>query len=174
LPALYTSRWAKAKIIEVKKETAIGFLVFLFGIGVAVLLESSLRLFIQDLYRSLSGQSIYFTGKDFNLFASPFYYFGFGVLALALWIRTAKTDIKGNLIFWLLTLITFFVALTAITYIDINFKLAECTACTDGKRGLRYNDINYDFTIVLSLMLALIPSIVRITGKRKMPLPNQV
>ncbi|MHC2990128.1 hypothetical protein OB13_00420 [Pontibacter sp. HJ8] len=157
-----------------KKETVIGLLVFLLGIGVAVLLESNLRIFIQNLYRNLSGQVIYFTGKDFNLFASPFYYFGFGFLILALWVGTSKTGFKGNLTFWLLTVITFLVALIIITYIDINFKLAECTACTDGRRGLRYNDINYDFTIVLSIVVALIPSIVRIRAKRKMPSPNHV
>ncbi|TPE44171.1 hypothetical protein [Pontibacter mangrovi] len=156
------------------KRAIIGILIFLVGVATAVLLEQSLRVFIQDLYKSLSGQSIYFVGKDFNLFASPIYYCSFGILALVLWSATAKAEKKGSIALLLLTAVAFFTALIVICFIDSHLKLAQCTACFDGRRGLHYNDINYDFIQVLSILIALLPSLKRFWTKVRMPAPNKV
>lgn len=42
-------------------------------------------------------------------------------------------------------------------YFDSSIKLLECTACDDGTRVLRYNDIRYDSIFVISLIISLLP-----------------
>jgi hypothetical protein len=51
----------------------------------------------------------------------------------------------------------FFLTTIVTSYFDSCIKVKECTVCEVNKRELNYNDINYNFHFVTSLIFALLP-----------------
>lgn len=143
--------------------TSIGLL--LLGTAVSILLESSLRKLIQTLFKSLTHNAIHFYGKDFHLLASRYYYLSFGVLFLLIWFSWYGLTTRQKLTDGLVTIILFCFAVIAISWVNSNFMIVECTAC-NGTRGIHYNDINYDAIIVSGLLASLIPSCRRLIRQR--------
>jgi hypothetical protein len=143
-------------------------LTFFGGIAIAIVFEQELRQLIQALFKISTDNNIYFVGKDFDSFASTYYYLSPGILSLILFFASIRLTVEQTLINVLLAISIFFIALTLISYIDSNGKIAQCTACNDGKRSLNYNEINYDGITVVSLVLASIPSLTQLIKKRKL------
>lgn len=148
------------------KKIGISIALLVLGLAIAMFAEPRLRHFIQFLFRSLTDNAIRFYGKDFHLFASPYYYLSFGVLLLTIWFSWSGLTSRQKTIDGLSTLTIFFVAIIIISWLNSNRLIVECTACNDGTRAIHYNDINYDGIIIGSLVLSMIPSGLRILRRR--------
>ena len=149
-----------------KRKVIIGLVFFLIGVGLSIFLESFFRSTVLDLYQSTTNNGIQFVGKNFYLFASPVYYLGFGItfslLALDLFVKPISKIAINSII----AILIFVIILTGICAIDANLKVIECTACDDGIRQLRYNEVNYGF-LGISIIMSAIPSLIRIVKNIK-------
>lgn len=141
---------------------------FLIGIGLSVFLESFLRSIVLDLYQWTTNNGIQFVGKNFYLFASPVYYVGFGItLSLLALDLLSKSSINRVITNVAIAIFIFAIMLSGICTIDANLKIIECTACGDAIRKLRYNEMNYGLILGVSLIMSVIPSLIRIIKNRK-------
>lgn len=128
--------------------------------------EGSYREFIRRLYIILStGKISYHIPRKDMHFPSNLVVLSLGFF-LAMQIYYIKRTHKIQSITYILLL---FIS-TTITYsfFDSNFKLIQCTACDDLKLVLYYDDIKYDNIFVLSLILAVIPTIVYKANRQRM------
>tara|TARA_Y100000385_G_scaffold103891_1_gene107502 strand:+ start:217 stop:693 length:477 start_codon:yes stop_codon:yes gene_type:complete len=150
-----------------KTKVIIGLVFFLIGIGLSIFLESFLRSTVLDLYQWSTNNGIQFVGKNFYLFASPVYYAGFGITFLLLALDLFAKPISKITINSVIAILVFVIMLTGICTIDANLKVVECTACDDGIRQLRYNEVNYGLIVGVSIITAAIPSLIRIIKNRK-------
>lgn len=149
------------------KKILINLLIITLGLITSLLIESHLRKLIQTLFKTLTGNAIHFYGKDFYLFASPYYYICFGLFFLIIWISWTNQSSSQKILNGLLTIVIFLLSLMAISWLDGTLKIVECTACNDGRRGIHYNDINYDGIIMISLAISIIPTVILLI--KKMP-----
>lgn len=149
------------------KKIGVSIVLLVLGLIISVLAESKLRLLIQALFKSLTNNAIHFYGKDFHLFASPYYYLSFGLLLLVAWFSWNGFILKQKILYGLVTALIFFVSIIVISWLNSNAMIIECTACNDETRGIHYNDINYDAIIIGSLFLSMIPSGIRLMRRRK-------
>ena len=132
-------------------------LVFVLTITLAIYYENSYRVLVRFFFKFFQGDKIKFIGKNFHLFASPYFVVAFGLFSVSL---TMLLFIKRNrlrLIYLSSTIFLFFITTMVTTYIDSFGKVVECTACQDGVRTLHYNAVNYDFHFITSLVVVLLP-----------------
>ncbi|MGX7668751.1 hypothetical protein [Flavobacterium pedocola] len=139
----------------------IGVVVAYFLAVLAFLYEERYRKLIRKLYGLLTENKITFeqSGKYFH-FPSGTFIFAFVLFSITLFLllkRQNKRQRIKNIVFGILLL-----AISTFTFcfLDSVGKLAECTACNDGKRVLGFNAINYDLLFVMSLLFAILPTIV--------------
>lgn len=138
------------------------FILLLFGIFVltitlAFYYENSYRVLVRYFFNLFQGDKIKFIGKNFHLFASPYFVVAFGLFSVFFAIFFRGQSKKERFMYSALTIILFFITTMATTYLDSKFKIIECTACQDGVRSLHYNAVDYDFHFITSLVVGLLP-----------------
>ena len=74
----------------------------------------------------------------------------------------------------ILNFLIFGIILIGISAVDANLKVIECTACNDGIRKLHWNEINYGLIIGISIIISIIPNLIRIIKRTKKPAYNTV
>ena len=149
------------------KKLSIIVLFFILGIGISFVVEPYLRKLIQNLFRFLTNDKIVFVGKDFHILNQYYYYLSFGILTLTFWFSIKELKVRQIIFNIFLTATIFFFTIVLICYLDSNLKIIECTMCDDGIRKIRYNEINYDLIVAISVFASLIPNIIRIIKKRR-------
>ena len=132
-------------------------LVFVLTITLAVYYENSYRVLVRFFFKYFQGDKIKFIGKNFHLFASPYFVVAFGLFSVLLTMLLYGQSNRRKFIYLLLTIALFFITTIATTYIDSFGKVVECTACLDGVRILHFNAVNYDFHFITSLVVGLLP-----------------
>jgi polyferredoxin len=147
------------------KRIIILVVVFIIGLVVSLFTEPYLREWIQYLFKISTNNAIQFTGKNFHLFASSFYYASFGFMMVLFWVVIMDKRCKPRSVFGLLSIIVFALSLTFCCYVNSNLKIAQCTACNDGVRRIHYNEISYEGLIITSLIISILPIGVRLIRK---------
>ena len=132
-------------------------LVFVLTITLAVYKEDNYRVLVRFFFNFFQGDKIKFVGKNFHLFASPYFVVAFGLFSVLFTFLLYGQSKKSGFIYLPLAIILFFITTMATTYLDSKFKIIECTACQDGVRRLHYNAVNYDFHFITSLVAGLLP-----------------
>lgn len=132
-------------------------LVFILTITLAVYYENSYRVLVRFFFKFFQGDKIKFVGKNFHLFASPYFVVAFGLFSVILTTLLYRQSNRKRLVYLFSTIVLFFITTIATTYIDSTGYVVECTACQDGVRSLHYNAINYDFHFITSLVVGLLP-----------------
>lgn len=132
-------------------------LVFVLTITLAVYYENSYRVLVRFFFKYFQGDKIKFIGKNFHLFASPYFVVASGLFSVLLTMLLYGQIKKGRFVYLLSVISLFFVTTIVTTYIDSLGKVVECTACQDGVRSLHYNAVNYDFHFITSLVVGLLP-----------------
>ena len=132
-------------------------LIFILTVVIAFYFENSYRVLVRHLFNLFQGEKIKFVGKNFHLFASPYLLIVFGLFCVLLSVLLYGQKTRGKLIYLGLTIVLFFITSFATTYVDSTGYVVECTACQDGVRSLHYNEINYDFHFITSLVVGLLP-----------------
>lgn len=150
-----------------KKKIIIGIVSFTIGIVISVFLESILRSVVLDLFLLTTNNRVQFIGKNFYTFASPVYYASLGLIFSLLALDLFSKTITKIIIYGVLAFLIFIIMLIGICTIDANLKIIECTACDDGIRKLRYNEVNYGLLIGFSAIASGIPSLIRLFKNRK-------
>ena len=132
-------------------------LVFALTITLAVYYENSYRVLVRFFFKYFQGDKIKFIGKNFHLFASPYFVVAFGLFSVLLTMLLYGQSNRRKFIYLFLTIALFFITTIATTYIDSFGKVVDCTACLDGVRSLHFNAVNYDFHFITSLVVGLLP-----------------
>ncbi len=144
------------------KRIVLNCLAFIIGIIVAFYSELFFRKQIQNLYKWSTSNKIQFTGKDFYLPGNIIHYISFGLAFLIFYLYNKNETITIILKRFFLNSFIFIITIVGISYLDANIKLVECTACPNGIRYLRYNEIKYSLITGLSVFLAIFPIIIRL------------
>jgi len=149
------------------KKVLIGILFFGIGVVLSLALSSFFRNLIIDLYKITTNNGIQFYGKGFFLFFSSQYYILFGLAFLFFGVINWQSNLKKVLISFLFLVLLFSISLIAICAFDANLKIITCTMCDDGIFKINRNGINYETIILISLVIGLIPSLVKSIRKVK-------
>lgn len=140
------------------KTIIILFLLFVVAAGLSFYFEGTYQKTIRHLYCSLTNYKISFEHpRKYFHFASDLFVISFGLYATLFSYLIFKQTPRQRLINCVLAILVFPVTVILCSYFDSSIKLLECTACKDGKRVLRYNDIRYDSIFVISLTISLLP-----------------
>lgn len=132
-------------------------LVFVLTITLAVYNENIYRVLVRFFFHLFQGDKIKFVGKNFHLFASPYFVISFGLFSVLLAMLLYGQSKTRRFAYLFSAIILFFITTIATTFIDSTGYVVECTACQDGIRNLHYNAINYDFHFITSLVFGLLP-----------------
>lgn len=134
-------------------------LVFALSVSLAFYYENSYRVLVRYFFKFFQEDKIKFVGKDFHLLANPYSVVGFGLFCVFLTLLLQKQSRKIIITSLSLAIILFFATTITTSYFDSLAKVSECTACENGVRDLHYNNINYNFHFLTSLLVALSPLI---------------
>jgi hypothetical protein len=160
--------------LKLTKKITFGILAFIIGIGIAYYSESFFRGIIQDIFKWSTSDKIKFIGKNFYVFSNKLYFITFGIGLLILTLENLNQKLTQMLKSGILSFLIFGIILIGISAVDANMKIIECTACNDGIRKLHWNEINYGLIIGTSVIISVIPNIIRIIKQRKKPAYNTV
>ena len=139
----------------------------MIGIVIAYYSESFFRGTIQDVFKWSTSEKIKFVGKNFYVFSNKLYFITFGIGLLIITFENLNkrlTQILKNVI---ITSLIFGIILIGTSTVDANMKIIECTACKDGIRRLHWNEINYGLIIGTSVLISVIPNLIRIIKRTK-------
>ena len=161
---MYASTENKRNLI---KKIIFGIIALIIGFTCALYSDSFLRFKIQDIYLLATSNKIEFIGKNFFFFNNDSYYLGFGGVFLILYLANYKNKLSLILKNGFIAVLIFIIFLIITSTIDANLKLVECTACENGIRQLRRNDIKYSLIIVFSLLISIIPSVIQLIRNKK-------
>ncbi|MCD8452722.1 hypothetical protein LNI90_11575 [Tenacibaculum dicentrarchi] len=157
-----------------KKKIIFGIFAFFFGIGIALYSDSYFRELIQNIFKLSTSGKIEFRGKDFYILLNEFYYYTFGIGFLTLTVENLNKKLTQVLKSGIISLLIFGLILIGISSIVANMKIIECTACENGIRKLHWNDINYGLIVGLSILISIVPNLIRIIKIWKKPAHNTV
>ena len=135
---------------------------------IAFTIEENYRELIRNLYQQLTENRITFKnfGKYFH-FASGEFVSAFVIFIISIFILLKKQENKKRIRNMILGTLLLIISTILFCYIDSNGKLIECTACDDGKRVLRFNDVKYDLIFISSLIFGILPTIITEIRNRK-------
>ncbi len=137
-------------------------IIFFIGAGIAFLTESFFRGFIQDVFQISTSDKIQFIGKNINFIPNIIFFPTLGLSLVIISIENSNKNSSQILINIIRSLIIFFISIIVISAIDANLKVIECTACIDGIRKIKWNDINYGMILGISLLISIIPCLIKI------------
>ena len=139
----------------------IGIVAACFLALLAFTFEENYREFIRNLYQQLTENKISFKNDVKYLhFASGEFISSFVIFLISKFILLKRQENKQRIKNIVLGMLLVIISSIVICYIDSNGKLIECTACDNGKSVLGFNDINYDFIFITSLLFGILPTIV--------------
>ena len=144
------------------KKIILRIIIFLVGVGIAFLTESFFRGFIQDVFQISTSDKIQFIGKNIYFIPNVIFLPILGLSIVTLSIENSNKNSSQILINIIRSLIIFFISIIVISAIDANLKVIECTACIDGIRKIKWNDINYGMILGISLLISIIPCLIKI------------
>jgi hypothetical protein len=146
----------------------IGIIAAYFLALLAFTFEENYREFIRNLYQQLTENKISFKNNVKYLhFASDEFTSAFVIVLISKFILLKRLENRQRIINIVLGMLLIIISTIIICYLDSNGKLIECTACNNGKRVLGFNDINYDFIFITSLLFGILPAIVTEIKNRK-------
>ncbi|WP_264550131.1 hypothetical protein [Flavobacterium sp. N2820] len=144
------------------KKIILRIIIFFIGAGIAFLTESFFRGFIQDVFQISTSDKIQFIGKNINFIPNIIFFPTLGLSLVIISIENSNKNSSQILINIIRSLIIFFISIIVISAIDANLKVIECTACIDGIRKIKWNDINYGMILGISLLISIIPCLIKI------------
>lgn len=141
-------------------------LVFISAVALAFYNEESYRVLVRFFFKFYQGDKIRFYGKNFQLFASPYILISFGLFSVISTAYLCRQRAQRVIVYLFSAIGLFFIATITTTYFDSLSKVINCTACQDGVRRVHYNDVNYDFHFIVSLLAGLFPIIWSLIKRR--------
>jgi len=133
--------------------------VFVISVVLAFYFEEFYRSTVRFFYKYLSDNKIQFVGKNFNFFINYYFLLSFGLYCV-LFVKSINKKSKEIFLRIFISVFLFLISTILISYIDSVLKIVECTACDDGIRKLNYNEINYNFNFIFSIIIALLPILI--------------
>ncbi|WP_445716069.1 hypothetical protein [Flavobacterium sp.] len=149
------------------KKTILRIIIFIVGVGIAFLTETSFRGFIQDIFQISTSDKIQFIGKNIHFIPNIIFLLTLGLSLVIFSIENSDKNSSQIFINLIRSLFIFFVSIILLSAIDANLKVIESTACIDGIRKLNWNDINYGILLGSSILISIIPSLMNIFKKYK-------
>jgi glycerol uptake facilitator-like aquaporin len=139
----------------------IGIVIAYFLALLAFTYEENYRDLIRNLYQQSTENKITFRnyGKYLH-FASSEFISAFVIFFISIFILLKRQKNRQRIKNTILGILLLIISTVIFCYIDSNGKLIECTACNNGKRVLKFNDINYDLIFILSLIFGILPAVV--------------
>lgn len=137
--------------------------MLMFALIIAFLTDAYVREIIQEIFKWSTDNRIKFIGKGFEFYASDYYYLAIGMGFFFIAFDNVKRKSSEIIVNSLVALILFCAAVFTLSTIDASLKVAECTSCDDGILELQKNAVNYDLIVIVSVLIAIIPNLFRIT-----------
>jgi hypothetical protein len=131
-------------------------LVFISAIFFAFYFDNSYRLLVRNFFKLFQGDKIKFISSKFDLFPDPYFLISFGLFGVLFsWFLYRERKL-GSVLHVGLVVSLFFITTMMTTYLDSTSKVIECTACKEAI-SLHWNEVNYNFHFITSLVVALVP-----------------
>jgi hypothetical protein len=135
--------------------------IFVASVYSAFFFEDKYEKLIRYLFEGLSSNNISFIhSRKYIHFASGQFVLTFGLFTVTLIFLLSRQSKKQIIINLLAATFLLIISTILFCYVDGSAKLIECTACDDGTRALNYWDINYDLIFMVSLITAILPSVL--------------
>jgi len=144
------------------KKIIVRIISFFVGVGIAFLTESFFRGFIQDIFQISTSDKIQFIGKNIHFIPNIIFLLTLGLSLVIFSIENSDKNSSQIFINLIRSLFIFFISIILISAVDANLKVFECTNCIDGIRKLNWNDINYGIILGSSILISIIPSLIKI------------
>lgn len=132
-------------------------LLFILSVILAFYFEEHYRVLVRFFFKFYQGDKISFFGKNFYLLASPYMLISFGLFSVVLTGFLYRQSVGKVLIYLLSAIGLFFISTMTTAYFDSLSKVINCTTCQDGVKRVHYNNVNYAFHFIVSLLAGLIP-----------------
>ncbi len=139
--------------------------IALLGIGIFVAsgalsywLEGSYRVWVRSLCTT---NGIQFAGKYVQLFVSRWFLFGSATWPLVTFLLIKKFTWQQGLIRLLIAVAVFFSVVFVLVSGWAASRVMQCTACDDGVRIMRFEEVPKDGFFVTALVLSLLAFLVR-------------
>ena len=156
----------KHNINNLIKKILLAIIALMTGFTIALYSDSFLRFKVRDIYLFSTSNKIEFIGKDFFFFNNVSYYIALGATFLILYLANLTSTITLFLRNSCIAIFIFIITLIALSAIDANLKLIQCTACDNGIKELKRNDIKYSLLILSALFASIIPSLIQLIKNR--------
>ena len=140
--------------------------LFLLSSLAAVGFEEYYRILIRQIFNLVNDDRFIFFGKNFHLFPSYLFCFGFGLFVVFLTVLTYRQRKQTNIQKLLLTIMLFFVTTLITSLIDSKNKMRSCITCQEGQMKLSYNASDYDTHFIISLVVALAPCLLTFKSRK--------
>lgn len=134
----------------------------MFGFIVAFITYSYLIEIIQNIFRWTTDNRIQFSGKYFILLTSDYFFLSIGIGFFLVTFDNVKRKSSQVIVNSLVAISLFCLSVFSVSALDANFRVIQCTACRDGIIELQKSAVNYDLIVILSVSVAVIPSLIRI------------
>jgi len=148
--------------------------VFIASFLLAVYFEFDFRVLVLRCCLLLTNHDIHFVGKNFLFFPTGDFQLYFSIFSTLIAFGLIKS--KGQK--WLLKigmiLILLFLTLVSSCWIYAAGKVAECTACQNGQRTIRYNEVPYNIIFLVSLLVPLMAFIIFDILTRRKVVPERI
>ena len=137
--------------MSVTKKYLLVLLIFILAAFSCLWFDQYYWQLVGKLYLLSTSNKIHFTGKPFHLFPNMYFLLSLSLFCSIITFLLINTSTKWWLLKIVITIVSFFIATAAISYIESNSYLIECTTCNDGTRKLSYGSIPYVKIFIESL-----------------------
>ena len=151
--ALIQGRKANKRII---RQLLSALAIFVLFYIICFIVDEPYRKYVRFLYRTFSGDKIYFIGKNFHIFPDIIFLYSFPTFVTILYlIQTFRSNRLRQSQKYLAVLLPVFIYFIGIL-VDANAKVITCTACDDGRFGIHYNKIAYGKVLIVPFLSCLL------------------
>lgn len=137
-----------------KKVLVFSILIFIVGFILAFYFDEYYRIFIRNGFKIFNGKHIEFVGKNFHFFSSDIFAIVFGLFFMACFLLTRNSKNKIRIV--IIVVFVFILSNAIICFIESKYWVLECTGCKDGIRQISYNELSYDYYLLISTIMTLI------------------
>lgn len=132
-------------------------LVFVAAVIASFFIQKPFARMARYFYSTFTHNKLYFTGKYFRLFPSDAFILSFGIFCVLFTTLLFRHTVRQGLRRAGLVMALFFASVAIIACFNAHIYLAECTACSDGRRAMSARDLKYDNLFIMGLVIALLP-----------------
>jgi len=148
------------------KRTVYSIGIFLISAVIAGYSDSKYQQFVGALYKIFQGEKLVFFGK-YQLFPTWTFVISFAISSVIIFNLVLRLKARKKAASIVISAIALLITLMISSYVASTILIAECTICQNGIRTVNYSSIDYDTHAIISLVMAIIASIIYSSHQRR-------